>query len=341
MRAVNKIYGLILLLPAVISCEKALLDNGPDNNPVSVFEVFWKELDERYAYFTMKDIRWDSLYQVYRPMINEHMTKPELWEVLQLMLCEFQDGHVNLVDGETWSHWSDCDNCPRYPEYIDFNAISRRYLMDTLKYSGPLIYSIYDSVGYIFYSSFTLDISDGHMDFLMDQFKHLKGIIIDIRSNGGGDSENIKRIQSRLVTTTTLVENIYYKTGAGHDDFSAAQEVYASPEGKTQFTGPVAVLTNRYSFSSANMFASRMSVLSNVVLIGDTTAGGGGKPRFFDLPNGWAVRYSSNYALRPDGLNIENGVPPDFRVTLWPLDKQAGRDTLIEFALSWIKSQQQ
>lgn len=339
MRSVYKIYGLLLLLPAVISCEKAFLGDSPENTPLSVFEVLWKELDERYAYFDIKNIRWDSLYHVYKPLIHEQITEDELWDVLQLMLCELKDGHVNLIDGETWSHWFECDNSPHYPEYFDFNNIYLSYLHETLKFAGPLIYGIYDSVGYIYYSSFTQDISDENIDFLMDQFKDLKGIIIDIRNNGGGDSENIERIQSRITAKRTLVEKIFYKTGTGHDDFSEAQEVYTEPEGKIQFTGPVAVITNRYCFSSANMFASRMSVLPNVVIIGDTTAGGGGKPRFFDLPNGWAVRYSSNYALRPDGLNIENGVPPDFLVILWNIDKKAGRDTLLEFALSWIHDQ--
>jgi hypothetical protein len=334
-------YGFLLLLPAVISCEKVFMDSRPQSNPVSVFEVCWKELDERYAYFNLKHISWDSIYPVYKPLIYEQMTRDELWDVLLSMLCELKDGHVNLIDGETWSNRSQCDNSPDYPAYFDFNVIHKRYLQDTLKSSGPLIYGIYDSVGYIYYPAFTQDISDENIDDLITLFKDLKGIIIDIRGNGGGDSENINRIQSRLVTQKTLVERIYYKTGPGHEDFSEAQEVFVSPEGKDQFTGPVAVLTNRYCFSSANMFVSRMSVLPNVIIIGDTTAGGGGKPRFFDLPNGWAVRYSSNYALRPDGLDIEKGVPPDFRVILWPMDKLAGRDTLIEFALSWIMSQQQ
>jgi C-terminal processing protease CtpA/Prc len=208
-----------------------------------------------------------------------------------------------------------------------------------LKFSGPLIYGITDSVGYIYYPSFTKDVSDENIDFIMELFKDLKGIIIDIRSNGGGDSENINRIGSRITVKRTLVEYIFYKNGPGHDDFTSAQEVYLNPEGKIQFAGPVAVLTNRYSFSSANFFASRLSVLPNVAIIGDTTAGGGGKPQFYDLPNGWAIRYSSNYALRPDGLNIENGVPPDYLVILNERDRKAGRDTMIEFALSWIHGQ--
>ncbi|MBN2273262.1 MAG: S41 family peptidase [Bacteroidales bacterium] len=339
MQTVKKLIGLILLLPAILSCEKIFLDDSPENTPMATFEVCWKELDEHYAYFTMKNIHWDSLYHVYKALIYDQMEQYELWDVLHAMLCELHDGHVNLIDGERWSHWSECNGSPRYPEYFDFDLISYSYFKYTLKSSGPLLYGIIDSVGYIYYSSFTMDISDEEIDFVINLFKDMKGIIIDIRNNGGGDSENITRIQSRIVTKKTLVELIYYKTGTGHADFSAAQEVYVSPEGKLQFTGPVVVLTNRYCFSSANMFVSRMSVLPNVNIVGDTTGGGGGKPRFFDLPNGWAVRYSSNYALRPDGLNLENGVPPDFRVTLWPIDKRAGRDTLIEFALLWIYSQ--
>ncbi len=340
MQRIKIIYGFFLLLPFVISCEKIFMEESAKSDPLSVFEGCWKELDEHYAYFNLKGIRWDAVYEAYKPMVYKDMPDQELWDVLCAMLCELKDGHVNLINGETWSHWSQCDSSPVYPENFDFRNIYSHYLQDTLRYAGPLIYGIFDSIGYIYYTAFTQDISDENIDYLIGRFKDLKGIIIDIRNNGGGDSENIHQIQSRLVTQKTLVEKIYYKTGPGHDDFSEPQEVYVIAEGKNRFTGPVAVLTNRYCFSSANMFASRMSVLPNVILIGDTTAGGGGKPRFFDLPNGWAVRYSSNFALRPDGLNIENGVPPGSRVMLSSKDKMAGRDTLIESAILWILSQQ-
>jgi C-terminal processing protease CtpA/Prc len=173
---------------------------------------------------------------------------------------------------------------------------------------------------------------------LINYFKDTKGLIIDIRGNGGGDSENGDIMESRLLKTKTLVEYIYYKNGPGHNDFTSPQKLYISPKGNAQYTKPIAVLINRDCFSSASFFASRMSVLPHVSLIGDTTSGGAGRPKYFDLPNGWVVRYSSNYALRPDGFDFENGVPPNLWVELKDSDKVKGKDTIIEYAISWINS---
>src|SRR4030042_946984 len=173
-----------LLLPVILSCEKAFMEENVENTPLSIFEVLWKTLDERYAYFSLKSIDWDSLHDAYKPMIHDPMTLEELWEILSCMLCELQDGHMNLVDGKNWSSWWQCKNHQRYPDNFDFNLL-RKYFFDNLKKEGPLFYGITDSVGYIYYQSFTEDISDKNMDNVISFFEDLKGIIIDVRSNGG------------------------------------------------------------------------------------------------------------------------------------------------------------
>jgi C-terminal processing protease CtpA/Prc len=261
----------------------------------------------------------------------------DLWNVFSDMLCLLNDGHASLSNDIKWTNRWNCE-AKSYATNFDYNLIINNYLEKPLKYSGPLLYDIIDSIGYVYYTSFESTISGANMDFLVDYFKDTKGLIIDIRVNGGGDSENGDVMESRLVRTKILVEYIFYKNGPGHNDFTSPQALYISPQGSTQYTKPIAVLINRDCFSSASFFASRMSVLENVSLIGDTTSGGAGRPKYFDLPNGWIVRYSSNYALRADGFNFENGVPPDFWVEMKDSDSAKGIDTILEYAISWINS---
>lgn len=337
MKTIIKYLIAVFFLIFFISCENLVLEKNPENNPLSTFEVFWTNLDQRYAYFSLKNINWDSIYSEYKPGVYNEMPSNELWDILSDMLCELKDGHVNVIDNNRWSYWLNCKE-QTYNVNFDYQVIVNNYLKRPIKYSGPLLYNILDDIGYIYIPDFESDVSDKDIDFLVNYFKDTKGLIIDIRSNGGGNSENVNIIESRLLNTRTLVEYIYYKNGPGHNDFTAPQEVHISPDGAVQYTKPIVVLINKESYSSASFFASRMSVLPHVSLIGDTTSGGGGRPKFFDLPNGWAVRYSSNYALRADGLNIENGVPPDFYVELKNEDLLKGEDTIIEYALSFLRS---
>jgi C-terminal processing protease CtpA/Prc len=79
-----------------------------------------------------------------------------------------------------------------------------------------------------------------------------------------------------------------------------------------------------------------MSSLPHVSLVGDTTGGGGGTPHFSELPNGWIYRYSANKSYRPDGLNMDDGIPPDHYVTITKTDSTRWRDTLIEYALDLV-----
>ena len=335
----KRVLVISIIIILFFSCEKAFMDKNPDNTPESNFEVFWNNMDQRYALFSIKNIDWKDIYNTFRPMVNKYTTSNELWDIFNQILCILNDGHVNLIDINDELSRFDC-NLASQPENFNYNIVTSIYLKGNIIESGPLLFGKIDSAGYIMCPEFVSEITDNHIDYVISELKDMNGIIIDIRNNGGGNSENAEKIQSRFINKRTLVEYIYSKTGPGHNDFSEQKKVYLSPEGPEQFLKPVAVLTNWRSFSSASFFASRMSVLPNVVLIGDTTGGGGGRPKFFDLPNGWVVRYSSNYALRPDGLIIENGVPPAFAVTQTQNDIRHNQDPIILRALTWINSQQ-
>ncbi len=340
MKKLVKQFTLLLIILLNIRCENILLDNNPQNSPSEVFEAFWKGIDEKYAYFELKNINWDSVYLCTKPLTHDNMSDEELWNVLSPMLCVLKDdGHTSLSGDGKETQWNACNNTT-YKKNFDYNLLIKNYISTPIKYSGPIMYEIIDDIGYMYYSSFGDMVTDENIDFLVDYFKNTKGLIIDIRGNQGGADENGNRIQSRMLNEKTLVEYIYYKNGPGHSDFTAPQKLHILPKGTSQYLKPIAVLTNRSCYSSASNFASRMWALPHVSLIGDTTLGGAGRPKFFDLPNGWLVRYSSNYALRVDGYNYENGVPPDYYVELESTDKANGKDAIIEFAISWIKSNQ-
>ena len=68
---------------------------------------------------------------------------------------------------------------------------------------------------------------------------------------------------------------------------------------------------NQGVYSAANDFTLRMKGLPQVKIVGVKTGGGGGLPMSSELPNGWAVRFSSSRTYDADGADIEQGITPD------------------------------
>lgn len=92
-------------------------------------------------------------------------------------------------------------------------------------------------------------------------------------------------------------------------------------------------MIDRGSYSATSMFSLATLELDNIFLVGDTTGGGLGMPNGGQLPNSWTYRFSITRTLTPDGINYENGVPPDYYAILDSSDMQQGYDTVIETAL--------
>ena len=328
-----KLFLLLSLLTT--SCERLLLAPDPENDPVSNFEFLWREVNDKYSYFEYKSIDWDSVYTVYRPRIHDEMDDTDLFDILADMLNELRDGHVNISSSfdrsRNWDWFLD------HPPNFNENIIYRNYLGDDYRISGPLHNQVIDSVLYVYYGSFADRISSANLDALMDRAQGLKGIILDIRSNGGGSSGNAYALASCFTDTSYEYGKSRIKNGPGAEDFSPWTSYRVGPRSGTRFTGDIVLLCNRSSYSASNMFAQMMRALPNAILLGDQTGGGGGIPAFGELPNGWIYRFSSTQTVDPLGEDIEHGVPVDIRVDMDPADEANGIDTILEAALDLFR----
>jgi Peptidase family S41/Tricorn protease C1 domain len=329
----------IALTPSVFvtSCSNILIKKDIKNTPTNCFNLLWKHVDENYSFFDYKKIDWKNVKQKYAEKVSDKMSQDSLFKVLSAMLNELHDGHVNLSNTTDRSrNWEWKDN---YPENFNPAFVYRKYFKKDFHMTGALPNQILsDSIGIVRYGSFGSPFNDSELDYVMNRFKDLKGIIIDVRDNGGGSMANVFKLLSRFVEKKTLVGYARIKNGTGHNDFTQPQALYALPAKKrTAFTKPVVILVNRSCYSATTHFAAFMSLLPQVTLIGDRTGGGGGIPISADLPNGWQYRFSATYQTLPDGFNIENGIAPDIEVNTTIQDELDGRDAIIEKAIEVIK----
>ena len=307
-----------------------------ENTPTGNFEALWKILDEHYCFFDYKQkeygLDWNDVYAKYKVRVNDNMNTTQLFEVLCDMLSELRDGHVNLSSSMDYGrYWKWQEN---YPNNYDESLIDK-YLGTDYKIASGLRYRVLDdNIGYIRYESFETPIGEGNLDDALSYLLLCRGLIIDIRDNGGGNLTNAERLAGRFVQEKTLVGYMQHKTGKGHNDFSEMKEIYLEPSSNLRWYKKVCVLTNRSVFSAANEFAVIMRCLPNVTLVGDHTGGGSGMPMNNSLPNGWNVRFSACPIYDKDKQQTEFGIAPDVAVDLsCDINIDEGRrDDIIETA---------
>ena len=336
------IISLLASVFAFASCERALMEKDEPSNPVNVFDYLWNQVDQNYSFFDIKGIDWDSVREVYRPMVNDDMSDEELFQVCAAMLNTLRDGHTNLFSDFDRSI-NDSVYYKMYAEKnINTDVVVLNYLTVNHHVTGSFSHNaIRDGkVAYLRYTSFSNDVDEATLKFLVDRYKDCNGMIIDMRQNGGGSINNVANLLSIFDNHKQLLYKTQVKKGPGHDEFTDDLEVYAADScilGKDNaYTKPVAVLIDRGSYSATSFFSVCTQSYDNIQLFGDYTGGGLGLPNGGILPNGWTYRFSTSRTIAPDGQNYENGVPPDVRVILDPAATAQGIDNVIEAAADWI-----
>lgn len=336
----NKIYLLIATISCLILSACHDITEYP-NTSSGNFEQLWTLFDEHYCFFDEKGIDWDAVHDKYAPKAAECKSESQLFYVCSEMLDELRDGHVNM---SAWFNtyyyrdwWAD------FPQNFDDRIVRENYLYFNYDQLGGVIFAILpDNIGYIRIPSFTTGLGESNMDAILLKLKLCRGIIIDIRDNGGGAMTNIEVIARRFMTERTLAYSIRHKTGKGHNDFSEPYKVYYTPPSShLKWYRRVAVLTNRSTYSAANVFAAVMKQLPQVTIIGATTGGGGGMPLSFELPDGWGVRMSAAPILDAQGQCTENGIEPTegFAIDITSADIAAGRDPILDAAITHLCNQ--
>lgn len=323
---------------AFVSCvEEEEYDNSKRGN----FEALWKMMDEHYCFFDYKQqelgLNWDKVHSLYAGKVNEKMDDNQLFEVLCDMLAELKDGHVNLSAsfdyGRNWSFYED------YPQNYN-DSIAKLYLGHDYQIASGLKYVILDdNVGYVRCETFEEGVGDGNVSMMLHNLAMCQGLIVDVRSNGGGQLAKAHTLASHFTNEKIHIGYVSHKTGRGRADFSSPKAEYIEPAADgVRWQKPVVVLTNRGVFSAANDFVKCMKQCPQVIVMGDTTGGGSGMPFNSELPNGWQVRYSAVVYYDSEMKHTEFGITPDIVVEMSGSDIAAEKDTYIEKARELLKN---
>jgi carboxyl-terminal processing protease len=170
-----------------------------------------------------------------------------------------------------------------------------------------------EDVAYLRIRSFARDeYQRAALDVLRAEYRDARRVIIDVRGNGGG------------TTPTALGRAILGKQWKSWQRRPAASPTAIPPKPET-LTPRYLVLIDRGCGSACEDFAMPIRLDSHALVIGETTAGSSGQPRFFDWDNGMSIMIGARRLWFPGGAEFEGvGVDPDLAIELRADDFTAG-----------------
>ncbi len=128
------------------------------------------------------------------------------------------------------------------------------------------------------------------------------GLIIDLRNNGGGSLLEVNKLVSLFINRGPTVQ---VRESSGR--VSVENDQYPG----MLYTGPMAVLVNRYSASASEIFAGAMQDYGRALIVGEPTYGKGTVQTLLDLNHG-KLKMTNAKFYRVSGSSNQNlGIVPD------------------------------
>ncbi len=204
-----------------------------------------------------------------------------------------------------------------------------------------------DGIAYVAINTFG---SSSVVDSFYEKFKDIKeakGLIIDVRKNGGGSSSNGHAIIAKLIDKA--IPATHWKTPQYRAAFRAwgrDEQWYdggskmIKPKANDPFLGPVVVLIGSETNSAAEDFVVPLHAAKRATIVGQKSRGSTGQPlRFSFLEGKISGRVCTKRDTYPDGREFVGvGVIPDVEVNPTPADVIAGRDVVLEKGIDILKS---
>lgn len=210
-----------------------------------------------------------------------------------------------------------------------------------------------DGIMYVPLDSFVSDEIVKHFDALFERISHARGLILDVRENGGGNTSIgyaiIGYLTDRPLTGSRWKtrQHLPSDSASGKKDgwYEGGPWTVQPVEGKKPFLGPVVVLIGPGTFSGAEDFLIPLHSSQRATLVGQRTGGSTGQPLIISLPGGYMASICTKWDTYPDGREFVGvGVIPD--VEVYPTQAEiaaglwsGGKDPILEKGLEVLRAQ--
>jgi hypothetical protein len=325
------------LLPG---CEGMIVEEADAGENLADFEAAWAWVDSLYPVFEEKGIDWDAARSDFLPLA-EAARGDEIAQILSDLLGILRDSHLYFQTqggGVVFPHLS--ERLLRDRLIFDPHLV-RKYFPGELLLSDDETFEyevLEGNLGYIRIASFDPGRMLDGLPAAMEHVRGTDGLILDVRNNNGGESENVDGVVARFIDAPLPWMDAFEKDGVPFEPWSPI-----TPDDRYyRYAEPVVVLINGASLSAGEIFAEVMKQLPSVTVVGEVTAGAACNdwretPGDFRLPSGRLIHIPTACLKRYDGALLEwNGVAPDVRVPLTPGDVEQGTDLQLETAIDLL-----
>ncbi|MEE1227892.1 MAG: S41 family peptidase [Lachnospiraceae bacterium] len=192
-----------------------------------------------------------------------------------------------------------------------------------------------NKIGYIEVSQFIED-TDEQFDAAVDDLtkQGMKGMIVDLRDDGGGLLDSCVNMVSRILPKDDLI--VYTM------DKNKKKTNYKSNSSDT-VNVPICVLVNGNSASASEIFTGALKDHKKATIVGSKTFGKGIVQNIFPLSDGSAIKLTVSKYYTPSGSYIhKKGIQPDIKVDMtekqWAAAKEdPAKDPVLKKAVETIE----
>lgn len=349
-----------------------------------VFDAFWNGMNANYVFWGIETTDWDKMYATYKPLfakldINKNSDVRKSVQYFRVMTAGLKDSHYDISFADPIQ---DSFVSPSFERKKNAGILRDRYVFydyDANYYldSASVLYGV-DSVNtpdgsptealagtiggdvlYLGFNQFGLkDSYEGAdnavkpvLQFFFDYLQHppsgFRGVILDVRGNGGGNIGDLNFLVGHLISQKLVIGSTRSKNGNGRLDYSPWADAVVTPQtGAHAVTVPIVVLADIWSTSMAELTAMAVRALPNGHTVGEKTWGATGPLTSNEILNGGQFSaagflsvYTSSAMFRyKDGKIYEGeGFPPEYSVPFSLDDFQNIGDTQLEKALSLME----
>lgn len=219
--------------------------------------------------------------------------------------------------------------------------------------------NIDNGIVYLYLSSFSIfganpdnpedtvtEVIDNYLRLVLET-SDIKGVIIDVRGNGGGYLMDMQYTIAPLIDEELPVGHSRVKEGLGRLDYGPwVPSILAPAEQHRKIDAPIVALADINSVSMAEMTCMTVAALPNGCVIGERTFGGTGPLvgdySFFysgQVDNARGMQIYTSTAIIKDTKGVIHegvGVTPDIEVFYDEEAMNAGRDVQLDRAIEYI-----
>ncbi len=293
---------------------ETLPEGAAANAASKLFEV----LRDHYSYRDRLGIDWNDLEHRHHDALVAATDGPAFALLVTEVLSTAQDPHIAV-------RWNDC-SLPTYRRAVVSN-FDQRGLQKTLPKLGRVGKTGFtartdDGIGYLFLPSFAREQREDFEQALqaLRGMLDCKGLVLDVRTNGGGDEMLARRLAAFFVQGDVVYAQHRVRDAKAADGFREVEN--RSLRGNNEpdvFQKPVAVLMGSLNMSSCEAFLLMMKQAPQAFLVGADSYGSSGNPQPHTLVPHLVVQIPSWQALRPDGSMIEGeGIAPHIHIDATP-----------------------